>query len=361
MSTTMKKTLLISLAIFLTIIMAVGVIYFVRKPSTPTMPPATPKPTAISSALPEETAVPAPVFVIEPIAACTQTFTVACASVTHKACNPTTFACVTVDGAGADTCTTDESCVNPTHKVCNTTTFACETVSGAGTNSCTTDANCATPTHKTCNTTTYACETVNGAGENTCTTDANCAKAPSASLSCASKKMYEDDSRNRAGFYYLEKEIRDTNTLSNGQIIVYNVVTKNAGGNSAPDTTITDELSSNLTYVDGDSGCTYESSTRTVTCTVGTLSANSEAQRSFRAKVTVAGTQSVANTAEVTSTNGQRDSCSVTIDATGIVITSTSTPTPTSLPVAGIFEVTALPLGIGMLLLILGGLGLLLI
>lgn len=274
--------------------MAVGVIYFVRKPSTPTMPPATPKPTAISSALPEETAVPAPVFVIEPIAACTQTFTVDCASSTPSS-SPST----------SPSPSPSESA--PVY---------------------------ASPSPST---------------------------PPSASLSCASKKMYEDDSRNRAGFYYLEKEITDTNTLSNGQIIVYNVVTKNSGGNSAPDTTITDELSSNLTYVDGDSGCTYDSASRTVTCTIGTLSANSEAQRSFRSKVTVAGTQSVANTAEVTSTNGQRDSCSITIDATGLVVESTSTPTPSSLPVAGIFEVTAGTLGIGMLLLILGGLGLLLI
>ncbi|MEI8232145.1 MAG: hypothetical protein WCG44_00195 [bacterium] len=186
---------------------------------------------------------------------------------------------------------------------------------------------------------------------------------PSAALDCVSKKMYTDDSRNRAGFYYLEKEIVDTNTMQSGETIVYNVVTKNAGGNNAPDTTITDKLSTNLTYVDGDSGCTYDSTTRVVTCTVGTLSANSEAQRSFRAKVSVVGSASVANTADVTSTNGQRDSCSVSIDATGKVIppTTVSSAAPAALPVAGVFEVTALPLGIGLLLLILGGLGLLLI
>jgi len=184
---------------------------------------------------------------------------------------------------------------------------------------------------------------------------------PSASLKCVAKKMYEDDSRNRAGFYYLEKLVSDTNTLSNGQIIVYNVVSKNAGGSSVPDTTITDKLSENLTYVDGDSGCTYDSSTRVVTCTIGSLSPNSEAQRSFRAKVNVAGTTTaVANTAEVSSTHGQRDSCSVSINAAGKVVT-TSTTTPTSLPVAGVFEVTAGTIGASLLLLILGGLGLLLI
>ncbi|MFH2085293.1 MAG: hypothetical protein ABII21_00660 [bacterium] len=169
-----------------------------------------------------------------------------------------------------------------------------------------------------------------------------------------------DDSRNRAGFYYIEQEIVDTNTLESGQTIVYNVVVRNNGGTSVPDTTITDKLSTNLTYVDGDSSCSYDATTRVVTCTIGSLSANSEASRSFRATIGVTGTTSVVNTAEVTSTNGQRDSCSITLDATGKVVTPPSSA-PTALPQAGVFEVTAGTLGAGLLLLILGGLGLLLI
>lgn len=172
--------------------------------------------------------------------------------------------------------------------------------------------------------------------------------------------MYEDDSRNRAGFYYLEQEVTDTNVIQDGQTIVYNVVTRNSGGSTVPDTTITDKLSSNLTYVDGDSDCTYDGTSRVVTCAIGSLAASSEAQRSFRARVSVASTMAVANTAEVTSTNGQRDSCSVSIDATGKVVAQPS-EAPAELPVAGVFEVTATTLGIGLLLLILGGLGLLLI
>lgn len=183
---------------------------------------------------------------------------------------------------------------------------------------------------------------------------------PAASLDCVAKRMYEDDSRNRTGFYYLEREITDANTLTDGQTILYNITTKNSGGNGAPDTTITDVLSSNLTFVDGDSGCTYDATTRTVTCIIGTLSPNSEAQRSFRAKVAVTGSASVANTAEVTSTNGQRDSCSVKIDATGKVVT-VATPAPTALPVAGVFEITAGTIGVGFLFLLAGALGLLLI
>lgn len=280
MTTTMKKTLLISAGIIFTIVLAIAVVYMVRKPTPVAVKPTpTPKPTV------EASPVTAPVFEVNVVDACSATFVVACDS-----------------GSPSP---------SPSSSVSPTPTSSPST-------------------------------------------------PPSAALKCMAKKMYLDDSRNRAAFYYLESEITDSNTVTNDQVIVYNIVSKNTGGNSVPDTTVTDKLSDNLTYVDGDSGCTYDSSTRIVTCTIGSLSANSEAQRSFRAKVAVAGVTSVANTAEVSSTNGQRDSCSVSIDATGKV-TVTPSPAPTALPVAGVFEVTAGTIGIGLLLLLAGALGLLLI
>lgn len=284
MTAQMKKSLLIGLGIFLTIILAVGVVYLVRKPTTQVKVATSPKP--VSSPSPVGSAVTAPIFVVNELSACTKTFTVACGSATPSP-------------SGSSTPTPSPS------------------------------SSPSTP--------------------------------PSAALDCVAKRMYLDDSRNRAGFYYIENEIVDTNVLQNGQIILYNVVVKNTGGNSVPDTTITDKLSANLTYVDGDTGCSYDSTTRVVTCTIGALASNSEAQRTFRVSVNVAGgTTSVSNTAEVSSTNGQRDSCSVQIDATGKVVVPPS-PIPTALPQAGVFEVTAGTIGVGLLLLILGGLGLLLI
>lgn len=181
-----------------------------------------------------------------------------------------------------------------------------------------------------------------------------------AQLDCVAKRIYEDDSRNKAGFYYFENEIIDTNLLQDGQVVVYNVVARNTGAVAVSDTTITDKLSSNLTYVDGDSGCSYDGASRTVTCTIGSLAANSEAQRSFRARIAVAGTTSISNTAEVSSTNGQRDSCSVQVDATGKIVVP-SPQAPTELPEAGVFEVTTGTMAVGVLLLILGALGLLLL
>ncbi len=280
MTSSMKKTLLVSLVIFAVIIAAIGVIYMVRKPTLPTTT-ATPRPSAVALASP----VTAPINVVNPATACSLSFTIPCGS-TPPSAPPSTPA----------------------------------------------SAPPSTPP----------------------------STPPEASLDCVAKRMYTDDSRNRAGFYYLESPITDASTIQDGQVIVYNVLARNNGGNSAPDTTITDKLSANLTYVDGDSSCSYDSATRIVTCTLGALSGTSEAQRSFRAKVSVAGTTSVANTAEVSSTNGQRDSCSVQVDVTGKVSLPPSSA-PSSLPVAGVFEVTAGTLGIGMLLLIVGALGLLLI
>lgn len=182
----------------------------------------------------------------------------------------------------------------------------------------------------------------------------------SADLDCVSKEVYADDSRNRAGFYYLESRIAEASSLASGTTIVYSIIAKNHGGSSVPDTKITDTLSSNLTFVDADSDCTYDSGTRTVTCTIGTLAAGAQAQRSIRARINVSSNTSIANTAEVFSSNGQRNSCSVQLDATGKIVTPPS-PVPTELPVAGVFEVTAGTIGVGIVFLILGALGLLLL
>ncbi len=186
-----------------------------------------------------------------------------------------------------------------------------------------------------------------------------------ANLDCLYKKVYKDDSRNRAGFYYLENEITDTASLVDGQTMVYSVGTKNYGTLSASDVVITDVLSSSLTYVDADNGCSYEASSRKVTCTIGALAGGVETARSIRVRIGAASSTSIENTAEVYSTNGQRDTCSLRVDVAGKVIVPSPTPrattttTTTTLPRAGVFEVTASTLGAGVIFLILGAIGLL--
>lgn len=280
MTTQTKKTLLISLGIFAVFVMAVGIVYLVRKPSTP-------KSTPQASMKAEK----APILQVEPTDVCSTTFVVACAS---SSPSPSPSGSVSPSPS---------SSVSPSPSP----------------------------------------------------------SAPAeAKLDCVDKQVYADDSRNQAGFYYLEQRLTDTNLLQDGQVVVYNVVMRNTGGLAVSDTTITDPLSSNLTYLDGDSGCNYDSTSRIVTCTVGSIAANSQVQRSFRARISAAGTTAISNTATVASTNGQRDTCSVQVDATGQVVVP-SPEAPTELPTAGVMEVTTGTLGIGLILLILGGLGLLLL
>lgn len=185
---------------------------------------------------------------------------------------------------------------------------------------------------------------------------------PSAELDCVAKEVYADDTRNKAGFYYLENRIADASTLTSGTVVTYNVIAKNNGQVGTPETKITDVLSTNLTFMDSDTDCSYEAASRTLTCTLGTLAGGAQTQRTFRAKIETAGSTAIANTAEVFSSNGQRDSCAVQLNATGQVVSSTpASSAPTALPQAGVFEVTAGTMGVGLLFLILGGLGLLLL
>jgi uncharacterized repeat protein (TIGR01451 family) len=284
MTTQLKKSLLIGVSIFLTLVLGIAVVYVVRKPTvkTPT-PTLTPRPTT------EEKPVTPEIFAVDPAqSVCSTTFVVACASLSPSP--------------------SPSGSVNPS-----------------------------------------------------LSPSPSPSQLPSAALDCVSKEVYANDSRNRAGFYYLENRIADASTLESGTTIVYNIKVKNNGGSSVPDTKITDVLSSNLTFVDADSDCTYESSTRVLTCTIGTLAAGAQAQRTFRATINSSSNSSIANTAEVYSTNGQRDSCSVALSATGKVVTPTQSVAPSALPQAGVFEVTVGTMGIGLLLLILGGMGLLMI
>lgn len=197
-----------------------------------------------------------------------------------------------------------------------------------------------------------------------------------AEISCRAKKIYEDDTRNTSGFYYLESELLSTGSVDVGDEIVYNVAVANDGDQAASDVLITDTLPSSVTYVDSDSECSHDASTGIVSCDLGALAVGGEDSSSIR--VTVASSGSISNTANISSTNGQTDTCSITIDADGSTTptpsptptptpATSSTPTPTTsassapseLPEAGIMTFTTGTIGAGVLLLLLGVLGLL--
>ena len=93
----------------------------------------------------------------------------------HLACN-TSLQCIAVQGAGANSCTTNADCTsnqNQSHSACNFN-GQCVSIQGAGTNECTTNADCTSAqTHQSCNSSAQ-CVEVQGAGVNGCTTDADC-------------------------------------------------------------------------------------------------------------------------------------------------------------------------------------------
>ena len=106
-----------------------------------------------------------------PASCSTSCTTNSCGGLTHLACSNN--ACVTVAGAGANTCTSNADCAAATHLACSNN--ACVTVAGAGANTCTSNADCTAATHLACQ--SNSCAVVAGAGANTCTSNADCTAA----------------------------------------------------------------------------------------------------------------------------------------------------------------------------------------
>lgn len=101
-----------------------------------------------------------------------------------------------------------------------------------------------------------------------------------------SKRAYWNESANVAGNYELKTEI---DTVAKDQTFVYSIMIENIGDITAPIAVVSDTLSGEnqniLTFVDGDTGCTYSASDKKITCTGITLAAGATAKRSFRMKV----------------------------------------------------------------------------
>jgi uncharacterized repeat protein (TIGR01451 family) len=87
---------------------------------------------------------------------------------------------------------------------------------------------------------------------------------------------------------------------SSGGRVTFSVTTRNAGPSSAGSVVLTDTLNSKLTFVSASSGCTYASSTRRVTCQLGTLASGASATTSLTASYK--GKGNADNTVSVTTT-----------------------------------------------------------
>lgn len=371
------KSLLIGFFVLAVLVAGVVVVYLIQKPSKETLLPS---PTPVSTPVTPE------VSEVVPGQACALTFTVteevAEKPVCDESCELTAqdcegeLECLVPEGETAAVCRNpdypeEEDCLPPGKELvecnekCDQTTLVCEG-----------ELECLVPENES----SLVCRNPDYPEEEDCQPPASIpssaepspSSTPSPSpsstpaveaqseLSCVAKRAFENDSRNMAGSYYLTNEITDTNTLSNGEMIVYNIVAKNAGDAQVTGVVVEDSLSANLTYLDSSSGCSYSASSREVTCEMGTIPANTEASVSIRVQIATASTTAINNTATVKSTDGQEDVCEISVSTTGQVIQPPS-PAPSALPEAGVLEVTTGTLGIGVLLLILGTLGLLLL
>ncbi|HAV15059.1 MAG TPA: hypothetical protein DCX25_01900 [Candidatus Pacebacteria bacterium] len=145
-------------------------------------------------------------------------------------------------------------------------------------------------------------------------------------IQCDVPTIYKNDSRNSSGIYFTSPNdiIDPTKTnFSPGQIIVLKLPIKNEEDDlEYPTAAWTDVLSTQLTFVDGGSGCTYEQSNRTVTCHTGNML--SSFMSWFRVRINDSATGKITNTATITPGGSDPSSCSVEI-----TISSAPTPTPT--------------------------------
>ncbi len=148
-------------------------------------------------------------------------------------------------------------------------------------------------------------------------------------LNCTGKFAYSDSAQSVPDNYQLDEEIPAGSVVSPEETFVYTITYENTGTGAASSAIITDVLPSNLDFVDADSDCTYESSTKTVTCDLGSVAAGVSSQKSIRVKVESATASGGFVNNAIISADGVEDSeCEISLD----VQISTPTPTPTTTP-----------------------------
>ena len=123
-------------------------------------------------------------------------------------------------------------------------------------------------------------------------------------------RAYQDDSRNKEGVYYTDKEITK---VARGQIIVYGVEVRNTGQGGAKSVVISDTLTEQnqdlLTFVDSESKCKFNFTTKRLTCEIDKIPYNSAENIKFRVRVSQTATNGkiIRNSARVSYTGGSKE------------------------------------------------------
>ena len=139
---------------------------------------------------------------------------------------------------------------------------------------------------------------------------------------------YEDDTRNREGVYYTDK---DLTKVSRGQIIVYGIEVKNKGEGGAKNVVISDTLTGQnqdlLTFVDSESKCKFNFTTKKLTCEVGNIPYKGAENVKFRVRVSQTATNGkvMRNIAKVSYTGGTKEASLNTVVSTIVMCNETCT------------------------------------
>ena len=215
--------------------------------------------------------------------------------------------------------------------------------------------------------------------EDKCKLSFEVGEKPNPNLHCTSKTAWRDEPENIPGTYQLKTQIGENETVKVGEMFVYSIEYENTGNTDITEATLTDQLPSQLEYVDGMPGCTENE--EVVICSIGEVTAGSKGSITFRVQVKEGSEgQTIDNQAEFKPDEGQASKCGVKLlvktsptPAPSIAPTPTptkeptptpvveSSPAPSALPEAGIMELTTRNTSVGAVLVGLGILGLLLL
>lgn len=99
-------------------------------------------------------------------------------------------------------------------------------------------------------------------------------------------KVYEDDSRNSEGEYFITKE---TSKVSRDQVVIYTMEVENTGEGSSSNmeisSTLTGQNQNFLNFVDTEDRCKFDYPTKKVSCKISYLAGGGEEKLKFRVKI----------------------------------------------------------------------------
>lgn len=144
---------------------------------------------------------------------------------------------------------------------------------------------------------------------------------------CTTKQAYKNDSANKAGSYSLvaANKLNPGAKVGPGIMFVYAIYPGPANVNK--NITITDTLPAQVSYVDGEKSCTFDTATRKVTCKL-----TSTTHAAFRVKVNAGVTANISNLATVEGQGDDKSICAAYVAASPTAKPKCTGPTPKGTP-----------------------------